>query len=98
MAEDDRPGYYNGLYATPTRLRLLEAIADGQGRIYFEANHVWDDAFGIKVTNRVLEMIGAEWITAEKVTPATRRPGEIVGRTYYRLNELAEQILKGQTP
>jgi hypothetical protein len=89
-------GEYNGLYATPTRLRLLKAISEGQGRIYFEANHVWDGAFGIKVTNRVLEMIGADWVVAEKVTPQSKRPGEHVGRTYYRLNTIGEQVLKGQ--
>lgn len=93
---DERPGYYNNLYATKTRVRLLEAIAEGQGRIYYEANHVWDDALGIKVTNRVLEMIGAEWITAEKVTPRSKRAGEIVGRTYYRVSPIGEQVLKGQ--
>jgi hypothetical protein len=94
--EDARPGYYNGLYPTPTRLKLLKAISEGQGRIYFEANHVWDDAHGVKVTNRVLEMIGHKWITAEKVTQHTKRPGEIAQRTYYRLTELGESVLKGQ--
>jgi hypothetical protein len=89
-------GEYNGLYATPTRLKLLKAISEGRGRIYFEANHVWDGALGIKVTNRVLEMVGAGWITAEKVTPQTKRPGEFVGRAYYRLTELGESVLKGQ--
>jgi hypothetical protein len=91
-------GEYNGLYPAPTRLRLLKAISEGQGRIYFEANHVWDGAFGIKVTNRVLEMIGAKWVVAEKVTPKSKRPGEHVGRTYYRVNEFGESVLKGQRP
>lgn len=92
---DERPGYYNGLYATRVRISLLKAINEGHGRVYFEANHVWDNALGIKVTNRVLEMIGAEWITAEKVTPTTKRAGEIVGRTYYRISPIGEQVLKG---
>ena len=87
---------YNGLHATRVRVALLRAIRDGHGRIYWEANHVWDNALGIKVTNRVLEMIGAEWITAEKVTPRSKRTGEIVGRTYYRLTELGESVLKEQ--
>jgi hypothetical protein len=90
-------GEYNGLYATPTRLKLLKAISEGQGRIYFEANHVWDGAFGIKVTNRVLEMIGAGWVVAEKVTAQSKRPGELVGRTYYRLNEIGESVLEGRS-
>jgi hypothetical protein len=89
-------GEYNGLYATPTRLRLLKAISEGQGRIYFEANHVWDGAFGIKVTNRVLEMIGAEWVVAEKVTVGTAQVGEYLGRTYYRTTPVGESVLKEQ--
>jgi hypothetical protein len=87
---------YNGLHATRVRVAILRAINEGHGRIYFEANHVWDNALGIKVTNRVLEMIGAEWITAEKVSPTTKRAGEIAQRTYYRLTELGESVLKGQ--
>ena len=87
---------YNGLYATRVRVALLRAIEQGQGRIYFEANHVWDNALGVKVTNRVLEMIGADWITAEKVTVQTKRAGEHVGRTYYRVSPIGESVLKGQ--
>lgn len=89
-------GEYNGLPPTRVRVALLRAIRDGHGRIYWEANHVWDGALGIKVTNRVLEMIGAGWITAEKVTPQSKRAGESVGRAYYRLSELGESVLKGQ--
>jgi hypothetical protein len=89
-------GEYNDLHATRVRVALLKAISEGHGRIYFEANHVWDGALGIKVTNRVLEMIGAKWVVAEKVTPKSKRPGEHVGRTYYRLNTIGEQVLKGQ--
>ena len=87
--------YYNGLFGTKTRVALLRAIRDGDGRIYWEANHVWDKALGIKVTNRVLEMIGAKWITAEKVTADTKRLGEYVGVTYYRLTDVGWQVLNG---
>lgn len=89
-------GEYNGLPPTRVRVALLRAIRDGHGRIYFEANHVWDDTFGVKVTNRVLEMIGADWVWAEKVTPQTKRPGELAQRTYYRLTAIGEQVLKEQ--
>lgn len=87
---------YNGLHATRVRVAILRAISEGYGRIYFEANHVWDNALGIKVTNRVLEMIGHKWITAEKVTAQTKRRGEIQGRTYYRLTAIGESVLKDQ--
>lgn len=88
--------YVNGLYPTPTRLRLLKVIRDESGRIYFEANHVYDRTLGVKVTNRVLEMIGHQWITAEKVTPQTKQPGEYPGVVYYRLTDFGRQVLNGE--
>lgn len=88
-------GEYNGLPPTRVRVALLRAIRDGHGRIYHEANHVWDGALGIKVTNRVLDMIGHGWVTAEKVSQQSKRPGEHVGRAYYRLSPVGEQVLKG---
>lgn len=89
-------GEYNGLHATRVRVALLKAISEGRGRIYFEANHVWDRALGIKVTNRVLDMIGAGWITAEKVTAQSKQPGEYPGVTYYRITDTGRSVLKGQ--
>lgn len=89
-------GAVNGLYPTKTRLRLLHAIHDDAGRIYFEANHMWDKEFGVKVTNRVLEMIGHQWITAEKVTAQSKRPGEYPGVVYYRIADAGWEVLNGE--
>jgi hypothetical protein len=82
-----------GLFPTPVRRALLEAIAEGHGRIYFEAGHAWDHAIGCKVTDKVRQMLGAEWIRAEKVDHSTKRPGELAGRTYYRVLPAGESIL-----
>lgn len=86
----------NGLKTTSTRVRILKLIRDEPGRIYYEANHVYDRTLGVKVTNRVLEMIGHKWITAEKVTPQTKRPGEYPNVVYYRVAEAGQQVLDGE--
>jgi hypothetical protein len=87
----------NGLYPTPVRRALLKAIAEGQGRIYYEAKAVYDNAVGNKVTARVYEMLRAEWIRA--LTPdEPRGPREYPARTYYRLTDAGRSILqRGQS-
>lgn len=91
-------GEYNGLYATPVRVALLRAIDSGHGRIYYEPEDkaVRDKTVGNKVTARVFEMLQREWISAEPVTAATKRPGELAGRTYYRITDVGRSVLKGQ--
>lgn len=86
-------GEVGGLYPTRTRLALLRAIRDGNGRIYFEAGEVWDNTAGTKVTARAKELLRAGWIRA--LTPdEPRGPGELPARTYYRLNRPGYDILK----
>lgn len=82
----------NGLFPTPVRRALLKAIAEGQGRIYYEAKAVYDNAVGNKVTARVYEMLRAEWIRA-LAPDEPRGPGEHQPRTYYRLLPAGESIL-----
>jgi hypothetical protein len=90
-------GEVNGLYPTPVRVKLLLAIHQGFGRIYFEAGDAYDNATGVKVTERIRQMVAAEWIVAEKVDASTKLPGELAGRTYYRLTDLGRAALsKGQ--
>jgi hypothetical protein len=88
-------GEVGGLYPTPVRRRLLQAINDGKGRVYFEAGHAWDDTSGRKVTDQVRQMLAAEWIRA-LAPDEPRGPGEHKARTYYRLLPDGETVLKGQ--
>jgi hypothetical protein len=83
------------LYPTRTRLSLLKAVREGQGRVYFEAGQVWDNTAGIKVTARMRELIRAGWVRALK-PDEPRGPGEIGPRTYYRIERLGYEALKGQ--
>ena len=88
----------NGLAATPARRKLLQAIADGNGRISYDANEktVYDHNTGIRVTNRCREMVAAEWIRA--LTPdEPRGPGEQWFRVYYRLTDLGRTALRGES-
>jgi hypothetical protein len=88
-------GEIGGLYPTRTRLSLLKAVREGQGRIYFEASEVWDNTAGTKVTARMRELIRAGWVRALK-PDEPRGPGEIGPRTYYRIERLGYEALKGQ--
>lgn len=84
----------NGLAATPARRKLLEAIAEGRGRISYDPNEktVYDHETGIRVTNRCREMVTAGWIRA--LTPDERRgPGEQWFRVYYRLTDLGRTAM-----
>jgi len=83
-----------GLRPTPVRRALLKAIAEGHGRIYFEAGHAWDHAIGCKVTDKIRSMLAAEWIRAERVDHSTKRAGELAGRTYYRLTDAGRSIIE----
>lgn len=87
-------GEFNGLYATKTRLALLRAIREGNGRIYFEAGDVFDKATYTRVTARVKEFIQHGWVRALAPDEA-RGPGETSapGVTYYRLTSLGAQAL-----
>lgn len=84
------------LYPTKTRMALLRAIADSNGRVYYEAGAVWDKALGAKVTARVAEMVNAGWIRA-LAPDEPRAVGElhVPGRTYYRLTDDGKRILGG---
>ena len=85
----------NGLAATPTRRALVRAVTEA-GRIYHEhaANQVYDRAAGTKVTDRVRDLLRAEWIRV--ATDDERRPYESATRSYYRLTAFGEAVLKGE--
>ena len=90
---DERPGYYNGLYATPTRLRLLRDIADGE--VYRDPydtseRYYRDDGTPCTVTAQVKAVIGAGWAVEVHLPFAPKVTSQPV-----RLTELGEQILKG---
>lgn len=85
------------LYPTPTRKALLRAIAEGNGRIYFEAGDVWDGAVSWRVTERMKELINAGWVYAMPVD-GDKGPGELGFRIYYRLTEEGRRIIqRGQS-
>ena len=79
------------LHPTPTRLALLQDIAEGQ--LYFEAENWWD-AHGYKRTAAVGQLTREGWTTWEKATAESKRPGELTGRIYARLTEVGERVLK----
>lgn len=85
----------NGLAVTPRRRAFVRAIAE-TGRIYHEhaANACFDLRDGVKVTDRVRELLAVDWIRA--ATADERRHGESATRTYYRLTAFGEAVLKGE--
>jgi hypothetical protein len=74
-------GEINGLYPTPVRLKLVAAL-DEPGRIYGEANEIWDKVTGFKVTSRVSELIQHQW--AEAVPREGYRADWSPRRNYFR--------------
>ena len=90
-------GTFNGLYATRTRLALLRAIDDDPGRIYLdrEEHVVWDLALGMRVTERVKELIRHDWVRA-LAPDEPRGPGERKDRGYFRLKDIGLQVLAAQ--
>ena len=76
-----RSGYINGLYPTPVRLKLIAALNE-PGRIYGEANEIWDKATGRKVTDAVSTLIKHQW--AEAVPRTGYRADWSPQRTYFR--------------
>lgn len=84
----------NGLAATPTRQALLRAIEYDAGRIYAEANQVWDKLSYRRVTDQVRTMLAHEWIRA--LTPdEPRRAKESKLLVYYRLTDFGRAALRG---
>lgn len=82
----------NGLYPTKTRLALLRAIREGNGRIYFEAGDVFDKVTYTRVTAKVKEFIDHGWVRA--LTPdEPRGPGESKLLTHYRLTDIGLLVL-----
>lgn len=81
-----------GLFPTPVRRALLKAIAEGAGRIYYEAGDAYDNAVGNKVTDKIRSMLAAEWIRA-LAPDEPRGPGEHRARTYYRVLPAGEAVL-----
>lgn len=82
----------NGLFPTKTRLALLRAIHEGNGRIYFEAGDVFDKATYLRVTAKVKEFIDHGWVRALAPDEA-RGPGESKLLTYYRLADAGRVVL-----
>lgn len=85
----------NGLAATKTRRALVRAITE-TGRVYHEhaANAAYDRVAGVKVTERVRELLAAEWIRVAEAGEA--RTGESITRTYYRLTGYDLAVLRGE--
>lgn len=74
-------GEINGLYPTPVRLKLVAALNE-PGRIYGEANEIWDKATGRKVTAAVSMLIQHRW--AEAVPRAGYRADWSNRRNYFQ--------------
>jgi ribosomal 50S subunit-recycling heat shock protein len=85
----------NGLAATKTRRALVRAITE-TGRVYYEtaAKDAYDMAAGVKVTERVRELLRAEWIRVAEAGEA--RTGESITRTYYRVTNYGLAVLRGE--
>lgn len=88
----------NGLAITPTRRALLRAIAEDRGRISYDPNEktVYDHDTGIRVTSRCKELLAAAWIRPLEPNEARGR-GELHFRTYYRLTQLGEAAMRGES-
>lgn len=87
----------NGLAATRTRRALVRATTE-PGRIYYEpaAKAAYDRALGIKVTERVRELINAGWIRAARADER-RRQGESEHLGYFRpTDDFGAAVLKGE--
>lgn len=86
----------NDLAVTRARRALTEAVGEGRGRIYYEpaAKNAYDRLAGVKVTERVRELLAAEWIRVAE--PEERRVGESATRIHYRLTGYGLAALKGE--
>jgi hypothetical protein len=81
------------LHPTPVRKRLLRAIRDEPGRIYFEAGEVWDKVTAYRVTDKVRQFIAAGWVRA--LTPEEpRQKGESPLLTYYRVLDAGQKHIE----
>lgn len=88
----------NGLAATPTRRALVRAINEGKGRIYYEsaARAAFDRQSGMRVTEKLREMVGAGWIRARRADEPLLQ-GESEHLIHYRLTEdFGRAVLKGE--
>jgi hypothetical protein len=81
--------YVNGLAATPVRVRLLRAIQDEPGRIYYEpaAKEAFDFSSGLKVTARLKVMVDHGWVRAKTDDDEWLTGEWSRGRVYYRLTD-----------
>lgn len=85
----------NGLPATKTRLALTRAVTE-PGRVYYEPNakNAYDRVAGVKVTDRVRDLLRAGWIRV--ATAEERQRYESQHLVYYRLTEFGRAALKGE--
>jgi hypothetical protein len=72
------------LRLTAPRRALLRAINDEPGRVYFEANQVWDKARYVRVT-AIARYLVLHRLIRVKESDEALRPGEARTRIYYRL-------------
>lgn len=87
----------NGLFPTKTRIALLKAIHEGNGRIYYEAGDVFDKASYTRVTAKVKEFIDHGWVRALTPNePRGRGETSAPGVTFYRVTDIGLQALAGQ--
>jgi len=85
-------GEINGLKPTRHRLALLKAI-EQPGRVYGEANDIFDKVSGSRVYARVLELIQHDWI--EPVPREEQHRDEwSQTRTYYRLTDFGRAAIE----
>jgi hypothetical protein len=73
----------NGLYPTKTRIALLRAVVNR--RVYDFEGEAYDEASGTKVSARLRELIGHEWVAATRFGSTTS----------YRLTNLGRRALNG---
>jgi hypothetical protein len=82
----------NGLTATPRRRALLKLIDAEDGRIYGEANQVWDKVPYLRVTAEVKKFLAADWVRA-LAPDEPRKRGESKHRAHYRLTDYGRVAL-----
>lgn len=83
------------LFPTKTRKALLRAVAEGNGRIYFEAGDVFDKDTYLRVTERMREMVSAGWVRAlAPDEPRGRGETSAPGVTFYRLTAEGKKLIE----
>ncbi len=88
--------YVNGLAATPVRVKLMLAVRDEPGRIYYEpaAKEAHDHSSGLKVTARLKDCVDHGWLRARKPVEPVLKGEWSTTRIYYRVTDLGHAAIE----